>query len=863
MADNILVEVITKGTENATNSYQQIAESAKKASDSINTVTQAEKDLQKATDIIAQSTDGLTAKQLKLRESINSVGGIIQKNTGSVRENSAMNKQLQTQLTALIAEFDKETASQKKNSDALKENTTKQVSLRTEIKQSREELARMLSTGELSTAQIYSMAKGAGNLKDAFGDASGAIQVLSSDTFALDATIQTVQSLTAGFQVFQGVQALVGDENKDLQQVLVKLNAIMAITSGLQQIQNNLQKNSAQSLGLSVVAQKAYTIAVGESTGAVRIFRLALVGIGLIALVAGIYLAVKAFQEFNKAVNERNKALTDAKKAGSEYYASETTQLNALVSIARNKELSDKTRNDAIKELNKTYPEYLKNLTLENINTAEGNKLIAQQTSLITKLATLKGSTKVIEDLGKKIAEAQSAVGDASLIDRFTTAISTGNIFSNAEEATKIFREKQVKDSKEQLKNLLQIQKDLIEQLDKQGFGNQALEAIGVQFDKQKNESLKKIASDVKDKKIAPIEIPLPVRLSLIDLDKNIQDVFSQLQEQIRVAESELLTEFTINPNSESLEPLSARLRDLTKQLEIVKARYEDIKNPKPINILEGFVEPPTPEQLEKDFPPIEKTLFERIFGTPQENETRAQEIQRIVNGAIKIVSELNNIGSQIADIASQAIKQRADVELAQLDEKREKGLISEKKYQEQSAKIKNEAAKKQRAVDIAMAVAKIPLVVLEALSSAPPPYNYALAAIAGAIAAAQVAILASAPLPKFRHGGLVGDIFYGSGLVKGKRHEQGGRLAELEGTEFVHKREAVSKYGVPFLESINNLSFKMPSFPTALSLKKDIVYDFSNMEKLMNENNDYLYKLTKKNNNQTIIIKENGRVYS
>jgi len=40
-------------------------------------------------------------------------------------------------------------------------------------------------------------------------------------------------------------------------------------------------------------------------------------------------------------------------------------------------------------------------------------------------------------------------------------------------------------------------------------------------------------------------------------------------------------------------------------------------------------------------------------------------------------------------------------------------------------------------------------------------------------------------------------------------------------------------------------------------------VYDFSNMEKLMNENNDYLYKLTKKNNNQTIIIKENGRVYS
>ena len=871
MADNILVEVITKGTENATNGYQQIADSAKKASDSINTVTQAEKDLQKATDIIAQSTDGLTAKQLKLRESINSVGGIIQKNTGTVRENSAMNKQLQTQLTTLIAEFDKETTSQKKNTDALKENTTKQVSLRGEIKQSREELARMMATGDLTTAQIYSMAKGAGNLKDAFGDASGAIQVLSSDTFALDATIQTVQSLTAGFQVFQGVQALVGDENKDLQQVLVKLNAIMAITSGLQQIQNALQKNSAQLLGLSVVAQKAYTIAVGESTGAVRIFRLAMLSIGIGAIIAGIILLVQNWSKLKDAITGTTDAMreqerlsrlnSETRKEASDSIKSEVASIYELVAIAKNENLTRADRQRAIDELQKKYPDYLKNINLETIGTDATNKAIQSQIELLTQREQIKKLADKRAELSNKLIDESALEEQFTLYEKFKIKLFGGSQKSNLVGFEDLELNEAAASAQKRVKSEIQKQIDDVDVLFKQ-----ILDKIGQSNKSVLEGSKKTIEKAVKDTKVKisePIEIPLPVKLSLLDLDKSIQDVFAQLQEQIRVAESELLAEFTINPNSESLEPLSARLRDLTKQLEILKARYEDIKNPKPINILDGFIEPPTPESLEKDFPPAEKTLFERIFGTPQENETRAQEIQRIVNGAIKIVSELNNIGNQIADIASQAIKQRADVELSQLDAKREKGLISEKKYQQESAKIKNEAAKKQRAVDIAMAVAKIPLVVLEALSSAPPPFNYALAAIAGAIAAAQVAILASAPLPKFRHGGFVGDIFYGSGFVKGKRHEQGGVNAELEGTEFVHKREAVSKYGVPFLESINNLSFKMPSFPTTLSQKKDIVYDFSNMEKLMNENNDYLYKLTKKNNNQTIIIKENGRVYS
>jgi hypothetical protein len=67
------------------------------------------------------------------------------------------------------------------------------------------------------------------------------------------------------------------------------------------------------------------------------------------------------------------------------------------------------------------------------------------------------------------------------------------------------------------------------------------------------------------------------------------------------------------------------------------------------------------------------------------------------------------------------------------------------------------------------------------------------------------VALIASAPLPKFRDGGSVRKRL---GLIKGKKHEQGGVPIEVEGDEFVMKSQATKKYGVKMLEDINNLRY-------------------------------------------------------
>jgi len=110
-----------------------------------------------------------------------------------------------------------------------------------------------------------------------------------------------------------------------------------------------------------------------------------------------------------------------------------------------------------------------------------------------------------------------------------------------------------------------------------------------------------------------------------------------------------------------------------------------------------------------------------------------------------------------ITNIINQASAIRAQNEIAELENKKKRGLISEKKYQEELAKIRRKEAERAKKQAVFEALLAIPLVILNALSTTKGPQAIAQAVIAGVLASAQLAIVASTPLPKFRHGGLIG----------------------------------------------------------------------------------------------------------
>lgn len=157
---------------------------------------------------------------------------------------------------------------------------------------------------------------------DAVSDIRAQIKLAGSDTRALDGLIGVAQGLAGAYGAAQGAAALFGVENEDLQKTFVKLQAVMTVLQGLQEVRNALQTESAAMDAIMTVrtkalaaAQAVYTIAIGTSTGALRILRIAMAATGVGLLIAAIVLIAQKMDLFGDSTEDAAKALEDQKDA--------------------------------------------------------------------------------------------------------------------------------------------------------------------------------------------------------------------------------------------------------------------------------------------------------------------------------------------------------------------------------------------------------------------------------------------------------------------------------------------------------------------------------------------------------------------
>ncbi len=186
--------------------------------------------------------------------------------------------------------------------EAIKGATKQAESFRTQLKNSREEITKLFVSGQATTSEIYKMSKAAGELKDNIGDAQQAISVLSSDTFATDAILGGLQGVAGGVQAVVGASVLFTDVQAVAAEVTAKLNALMAISNGIKEVQIALQEVSAARLGAEILAQRAYALVVGQSTGAMAAFRVVLATLTGGIILAGIIALVMNFDKLKEAV---------------------------------------------------------------------------------------------------------------------------------------------------------------------------------------------------------------------------------------------------------------------------------------------------------------------------------------------------------------------------------------------------------------------------------------------------------------------------------------------------------------------------------------------------------------------------------
>jgi len=156
--------------------------------------------------------------------------------------------------------------------------------------------------------------KEAGRIKDSIGDARAEVAYFASDTRRIDAVLGGVQAVTGAFGALQGITALLGAENEDMQKAMMKLHAAMSVVSGLQAVMNALEAESTVRKGASVAMTKLQTYVMGQATVAARAYSAALLATGAGAILVAIGLVVTVFQNMSSEIDKAKKRLEQFQK---------------------------------------------------------------------------------------------------------------------------------------------------------------------------------------------------------------------------------------------------------------------------------------------------------------------------------------------------------------------------------------------------------------------------------------------------------------------------------------------------------------------------------------------------------------------
>lgn len=124
------------------------------------------------------------------------------------------------------------------------QNATTHKKLTTQIREMQEQLALMEQSGLRGSKEYEALRNEAGRLTDALGDARTQAKILADDNAGLQGVISAIGGVAGAFSVAQGTVALFAGENEDLQKIMLKVQSLMSITIGLQQVANSVNKDS-------------------------------------------------------------------------------------------------------------------------------------------------------------------------------------------------------------------------------------------------------------------------------------------------------------------------------------------------------------------------------------------------------------------------------------------------------------------------------------------------------------------------------------------------------------------------------------------------------------------------------------------
>lgn len=248
------------------------------------------------------------------------------------------------------------------------------------------------------------------------------------------------------------------------------------------------------------------------------------------------------------------------------------------------------------------------------------------------------------------------------------------------------------------------------------------------------------------------------------------------------------------------------------KDIDELKRKLLELKATAQEQFNSGLIDQKSFDEMNKNADAALKELKGKMRATAEDIKGLASEILGSISG---LISQINTNSQQEMDNTLTNLDQAYQAEYTQLDNLLAKKVITQKQYdakvlalqKEQTKKeneIKREQAKKQREADILQAIISTAIGVIQATNTA-PPLDIILPIIVGAMGLAQIALIASKPLPAYGKGGRVPKKYADGGVINGPSHDMGGVPLIAEGGEHIFSRQKTQQFSPLFNQIQNN----------------------------------------------------------
>ncbi len=184
----------------------------------------------------------------------------------AIQENIAIRKKVNDEAAKTADALAATERQLKKEAEEAAKNASKHENLRAKIRELKLELVEMEAAGQRNTDKYKEIQEEVGRLTDAWSDATAQATILAHDQRGMQGIIVGLSGVSGAMSAAQGAVGLFAGENENLQKIMLKVQSLMAITMGLQQLQAALDKDSAFRLVTLNGLKQLWNKLIGESS---------------------------------------------------------------------------------------------------------------------------------------------------------------------------------------------------------------------------------------------------------------------------------------------------------------------------------------------------------------------------------------------------------------------------------------------------------------------------------------------------------------------------------------------------------------------------------------------------------------------